>query len=169
MMREEIGVRVEHRADGVDPGHGSAAGAEPSLGDLLKRLSTDTAELVQQEANLAKAELAQAGSVLAHDAMKVGVALALAWTGMLALTAFIIVGLGDLLNNYWLSALIVGVVFLAIGGFLAKNAIADVKRRGLKPEKTIATLREDATWAGQQAREMKRELTADTPAAKPKR
>ncbi|MGI8545950.1 MAG: hypothetical protein ACR2M1_01240, partial [Gemmatimonadaceae bacterium] len=72
MMREEIGVRVEHRADGVDPGHGSAAGAEPSLGDLLKQLSSDSAELIQQEVNLAKAELAQAGSVLAHDAMKVG-------------------------------------------------------------------------------------------------
>jgi hypothetical protein len=83
----------------------------------------------------------------------------LALAGALALTAFLVILLGDLLDNYWMGALLVGVVLLAIGGILARNAVADVKRRGLKPEQTIGSLREDARWAKQEAREVKRELT----------
>lgn len=171
MMREEIEMQVEHRADGVGRGQGAASGSgsETSLGELLKRLSTDTAELVKQEANLAKAELTASAGVLADDAMKVGVAAGLALAGVLALTAFLVVGLGALLNNYWLSSLIVGVVVLAIGGMMAKNAISDVKRRSLKPKQTVATLRADASWAEQQVSEFKRDVTADTTVVNPKR
>ena len=124
-----------------------------------KSLTTDTSELIRHEMDLAKVEMREAGATLARDAAKIGIAVGLALTGVLALGAFAIVGLGDLFNNYWVAALIVGVVFLAIGGYLAKNAINDVKERGLKPQKTVETLREDASWVKQEGRELKRELT----------
>jgi len=168
-MREEIEMRVEPNADGVTPGRGIGNTPELSLGELFKRLSTDTAELVRQEANLAKAELAASASAVARDAMKIGVAAGLALAGVLALTAFLVIGLGVLLTSYWLSSLIVGVVVLAVGGMLAKNAIDDIKHRGLKPAQTMATLQADASWARRQAQEFKHELTADTTAANPKR
>ena len=137
----------------------SAPRAEPSLGELFTRLTTDTGALVRQEVALARAEMRQVGSTLARDGTRIGIALGLALAGALALTAFLVVALGDLLNNYWLGALIVGVVLLGIGGFLAKSAIEDVKRRGLVPEQTLDTLREDAAWAKQEAGAVKRELT----------
>jgi uncharacterized membrane protein YqjE len=158
MAREQPEPRIERRNEGVRAE--ATAGAEPSLGDLFKRLTTDTGELVRHEMNLAKAEMRQAGATLARDGTKIGIAAGLALAGVLALTAFLIVALGDLFNNYWLAALIVGAVFLLIGGFMAKNAVNDIKRRGMKPEETIDTLREDTAWAKQEARELKRELTS---------
>ena len=136
-----------------------SADAEPSLGELLKRLTTDTSDLVQQEVNLARAELRQAASTLASGATKIGIGVGLALAGALALTAFLIIALGALLNNYWLSALIIGIVFLAAGGLMARSAIAEVKRRGVLPVQSVASLREDAAWAKQETREVKRELT----------
>ncbi|MFL5576555.1 MAG: phage holin family protein [Gemmatimonadaceae bacterium] len=137
----------------------AAAGAEPSLGELFRRLTTDTGELVRQEVSLAKVEIRETGATLARDGTKVGIALGLALAGVLALVAFLIVALGDLFDNYWLAALLVGVVFLAVGAILTRSAVNDIKRRGLAPDQTVGTLREDAAWAKEEAREVKRELT----------
>jgi uncharacterized membrane protein YqjE len=156
MEREQIELRGQRRADAAPVE--APAGAEASLGELFKRLTTDTGELIRQEVNLAKAEMRQAGATLARDGTKIGIALGLALAGALALTAFLVVALGELFNNYWLSALIVGALFLAIGGVMARNAVNDVKRRGLQPAQTIQTIRDDAAWAKQEAQEFKREL-----------
>jgi uncharacterized membrane protein YqjE len=157
MARDDKEVRLQHRGEAIPPE--PTVGAEPPFGELVKRLTTDTSELIRQEMNLAKVEMREAAATLARDATKVGLAVGLALAGVLALGAFAIVGLGDLFNNYWLAALIVGVLFLAVGGYLAKNAINDVKRRGVKPQQTVETLREDASWVKQEGRELKRELT----------
>jgi uncharacterized membrane protein YqjE len=157
MARDEMEVRLQQRGEGIPPE--KTVAAEPPLGELFKRLTADTSELIRQEMTLAKVEMREAGATLARDATKVGVAVGLALAGVLALGAFAVVGLGDAFDNYWLAALIVGVLFLAIGGSMAKNAINDVKRRGLKPQQTVETLREDASWVKQEGRELKRELT----------
>lgn len=154
-------MAVQQRYDPrIEPSGNGAARGEPSLGELLRRLTTDTSELVRQEVSLAKVEMRQVGATLAQDGTKIGVALVIALAGVLALTAFLIIALGNLFDNYWLSSLLVGVVFCGIGGVLARNAVDDVKRRGLKPEQTLDSLREDAQWAKQEARAVKRELTS---------
>ena len=159
MAREDLETRIGRHDESAVAPHSRNATADASLGDLLKQLTSDTGELIRQEVNLAKAEMRQTGATIARDGAKLGIAFGLALAGVLALAAFLVVALGDLFNNYWLSALLVGAVFVAIGGVLAKNAMSDVKRRGLKPDETIDTLKEDATWAKQEAREFKRELT----------
>src|SRR5688500_3366524 len=100
MASEQYDPRVARRDTGAD----AAAGAEPSLGDLLRRLTTDTGELVRQEMTLAKTELREAGGTLARDGTKIGIAVGLALAGVLTLTAFLVIALGDALDNYWLSA-----------------------------------------------------------------
>jgi uncharacterized membrane protein YqjE len=155
MEREQVGVRGPHREV---PGAADVGGGEPSLGELFRRLTTDTTELVRQEISLARAEVREVGGTLARDGTKIGIAVGLALCGALALTAFLVIAAGDLLNNYWLGALAVGLLLLAIGVVLARNAVADVKRRAV-PQHTIASLREDAAWAKQETREVKRELT----------
>jgi uncharacterized membrane protein YqjE len=139
---------------------GSVPARDPSIGELFGQLSSDAGRLVQQEVALAKAELRETTSMLARDAAKVGVAVALGLLGAMAATAFLIVGLGDLLDNYWASALLVTIVYLAIAGFLAKSAMNEIKTRGVKPEQTLATLREDANWAKREAQGLKRDLTS---------
>ena len=128
--------------------------------DLFRQLADDTNHLVRQEINLAKLEMKQTGEALARDGMKIGIAVALGLVGALALGAFLIIALGALLGNYWLSALLVGVLFLVVSGLLARAAVSHFKEQSLKPEETIETLREDTAWAKREARDFKRELTA---------
>lgn len=152
MAREQREIRIE-AADGLGQ-------MEPSIGDLIRQLTADSTALFRQEIRLAKVEVRETASAMTRDLIKIGVALGLALVGVLALTAFLIVALGDLMDNYWLSALIVAVVYLAIGGILAKNAMNDMKKRQVKPEETIRTLQEDKAWAQREVRDLKREVTA---------
>jgi hypothetical protein len=133
---------------------------ERSLGELFRDLTTETSDLVSKEIALVKAEARQTGATLARDGAKIGIASGLAFAGVLALTAFLIAGLGDLLGGkYWLSALIIGVVFLAIGMGLVKNATGDMKRRGHSSKHTADTLKDTGTWAKEEARQVKQEIT----------
>ena len=153
MAREDREIRI--RGDiPVEP-----ATTEPSLGELFKRLTTDTTELIRAEMTLAKVEMREIGANAGRDASKIGMASGLALIGALALATFVIIGLGDLIDSYAFAALLVGGVLFAVGGYLARSAIDDIKRRGLKPEKTMQTLRDDASWAKEEARELKREVT----------
>ncbi|HEY2896836.1 MAG TPA: phage holin family protein [Gemmatimonadaceae bacterium] len=133
---------------------------ERSLGELFRDLTTETSELVTKEIALVKAEARQTGATLARDGVKIGIASALAFAGALALTAFLIAGLGDLLGGkYWLSALIIGVLFLAIGMGLVKNATTDMKRRGQSVKHTVDTVKDTGSWARDEARKVKQEIT----------
>lgn len=146
--------------DGAGPsGAPATPGHEVPLGELLRRLTTDTGELVRQEMLLARTEIRETGTTLARDGARIGVAAGLALAGVLALTAFAVLALGTVLDNYWLAALIVGLALLGGGALLGRNAVADIKRRGLVPTETLGSLRDDAAWAGQEAHAVRRELT----------
>jgi hypothetical protein len=134
-----------------------AARDEPPIGVLFKQLSEDASRLVRQEVALGKVELKEVVSALGRDAARIGIAAGVAIMGAFAALAFIIIGLGDLLGNYWLSALITAVVLLAIGAVMVKSAMADIKRRDLKPTATIETLRDDAQWAKREIAGVKRD------------
>lgn len=167
MRREDFEVRVKPDSDGV---HASRSTQEDaSIGELFKRLGGDTGTLIQQEAALAKAELREAGARLARDGAKIGVAAGLSLVGVLSLSAFLIIALASLLGGaFWLSSLIVGALTLGAGALMARNAINDIKLRGLRPEQTMKTLRDDAAWAKEQVHELKNDLTSD-PTAQPTR
>jgi uncharacterized membrane protein YqjE len=144
----------------------TAAGEGPSLGELLKRLSTDMGSLVSQELALAKAEMRDSVSEAVKGVTKLSVAMALALAGAIALTAFLILGLGGVLDDrYWLSALIVGVVELGLGIWAAKSAIKSMGEATQKPTETVESLKEDKQWASREMKDLKREMTSgDAPA-----
>ena len=121
-------------------------GAEPSLGELVKLLAQDSATLVRQEMALAKAEMRENLRSYTKDVAMVVVGGVVALIGALVLIAFLVVALGDALDNYWLGALIVGVLFVAVGAFMAKKNLNNLKHDDLKPEQTIQTLKEDKQW-----------------------
>jgi uncharacterized membrane protein YqjE len=130
-----------------------------SIGELFKRLTSDSSHLVQQEIQLAKAELQESASTAASAAAKIGIAAGLALPGIMALTAALVIGLGIIINSYWLSALIVGVVILAVAGFMVKRAMGAFKS-GLKPKETVRTVRDDIDWAKRETGRVKQELSA---------
>jgi uncharacterized membrane protein YqjE len=130
-----------------------------SIGELLKRLSSDGSHLVQQEIQLAKAELQESASRAASAAAKIGIAAGLALPGIMAITAALVIGLGIIIDSYWLSALIVGVVILAVAGFMVKRALSGFKS-GLAPRETVRTVREDIDWAKRESGRVKQGLSA---------
>jgi uncharacterized membrane protein YqjE len=130
-----------------------------SIGELLKRLSSDGSHLVQQEIQLVKTELQESASRAASAAAKIGIAAGLALPGIMALAAALVIGLGIIIDSYWLSALIVGVVILAVAGFMVKRALSAL-RAGLAPKETVRTVREDIDWAKRQSGRVKQELSA---------
>src|SRR5688572_2054537 len=133
---------------------------EEPVSVLLKRFGQDASTLVRQEITLAKLELRESAKGLAKDAGKLGTAAGLGLFGGIALLAFVIVGLGDLINNYWLSALIVAVLLLGAAAIMAKGALDHMKKNNLKPEETVQTLIEDKRWARREAQEFKQSMKA---------
>jgi hypothetical protein len=74
---------------------------------------------------------------------------ALAYAGLLALIATVIIVLANVMA-WWLSALIVGIVVVAIGGLMIQRGMSALKQSGIAPEQTIDTLKEDKEWARKQ-------------------
>jgi uncharacterized membrane protein YqjE len=123
---------------------------DASTGELFKRLSQQTSELVRKEVDLAKAELTEKGKTAGKGAGMFGGAGLFGVTAFLALTACLIALLSTAME-VWPAALIVTVVYAAIAGVLALMG-----RRKLQeatppaPEQTVETLKEDVQWAKNQ-------------------
>ena len=150
-------MAIRERDVRFNNGNGRQATEEP-ISDLLKRFSQDASTLVRQEITLAKLELRESIKGLAKDAGKLGAAAGLGLFGGFALLAFLIIGLGDLINNYWLSALIVAVLLLGAAAILAKGALDHMKTNRLAPQETVQTLKEDQRWARREVQEFKQSL-----------
>lgn len=123
---------------------------ERSLGDLFSDLSRETTTLVRQEVQLAKAELTQSATEVARGIGMLVAGGAVAYTGLLFLLLAIVFGLIEAGWDAWLSALIVGLVVVAIGAVLVLRARESLKPANLAPQKTIETVKEDAAWAKEQ-------------------
>jgi uncharacterized membrane protein YqjE len=123
-----------------------------SMGELLKRLSEQTTQLVHQELELAKAELQQKGKEAGAGAGMFGGAGALGLAALGALTACFILALNAIMPA-WLAALLVAVVYGIIAFVLVKQGQARMKRAVPPvPEQTIETVKEDVEWAKTQMR-----------------
>lgn len=133
-------------------------GTEPALGDLFRQLAQDSAILVRQEVALAKAELSENVKSVARDAAKIAVGAVVAAVGALVMVAFLVLLLGDVVGKYWAGALIVGVLFVAIGAFLAMGAMKRLKKDSLAPEQTLQTLKEDKQWLQSETSRVRRDL-----------
>lgn len=122
---------------------------EQSLGELFAELSRQTSALVHQEVNLAKAEMTQKAREVGKDAGYIGAGGAVAYAGLLVLLAAIVLLLGIWLPM-WVSALIVAVVVVGIGGFLILRGRDGLSKTTLTPQQTVNTLKEDVRWAKEQ-------------------
>lgn len=122
---------------------------ERSLGELFSELSRQTSTLIRQEIALAKAEMKQKGAEAGKDIGMMVAGGALAYAGLLALIAAVVIVLAEVMA-WWLAALLVGLVVAGIGGLLAQRGLAALKQSGIAPEQTIETLKEDTEWAKRQ-------------------
>lgn len=139
----------------------SAVGNHESLGDLFRQLADESTDLLRNEKELAKLEIRETATELATDSAKIAIGIGLAAVGGLALTAFLVLLLGNLFNGaYWAGALVVGVLLLLVGGLLARNGMKQMKQEPLAPEATMDSLRQDRRFLAREVRDFRREITS---------
>jgi Putative Actinobacterial Holin-X, holin superfamily III len=120
---------------------------ERPLSEVAQDLTRDLSLLVRQEVELAKSEMAKKGRVAAPGLGMIGGAGVVGLAAAGALTAFLILVLSIVLDE-WLSALVVGVALAAAAYVLAKQGKERVEEAGSPlPEQTIETVKEDVEWA----------------------
>ncbi len=124
---------------------------ERSLGELFSELARETSTLVSQEITLAKTEMTQKASRVGKNVGFLAAGGAVAYAGLLAILAGVIVLLGQVIPM-WLSALLVGLVVAGVGYFLVRKGLDALKREDFAPRQTIETLKEDQQWAKDQMR-----------------
>lgn len=126
------------------------------LADLLRQLSQETATLVRQEIELAKAEVTQKGKTAGVGVGIVGAAGVVALLALGALTACLVLAL-DIVMPAWLAALIVAIVLGGVAAFLGLRGKEKVQEAGAPvPEQTVETVKEDIEWAKNPTRSAER-------------
>jgi len=123
-----------------------------SLGELFADLARESSTLLRQEVQLAKTELSQKASQVGRDVASLAIGGLVAYAGLLAILAAVIIGLAAAGLPWWLAALLVGIVVVGIGYGLIQRGLTALKREDLAPRQTLESLQEDARWAKEQVR-----------------
>jgi xanthine/uracil permease len=123
---------------------------ERSISELFADLVRETGDLVRKEIQLARVEVGEKVSDVSKNVGFLAVGGAIAYAGLLAILAAIIIALGQIGLPWWLSALIVGLVVAGVGYFLVQKGLNAIKAQNLAPQKTLETLKEDVEWAKEQ-------------------
>ena len=125
---------------------------ERTLGELFADLSRDTRTLIQDEVRLAKTELSEQASAMGRGAgVAVGGGL-IAYGGLLALIAAVVLGLIAAGLPPWAGALLGGIAAAGAGYLLVRAGLATIRAISIAPRKTVETLKEDAQWLKEQTR-----------------
>lgn len=123
-----------------------------SLGEMFADLARDTRTLIQQEIQLAKTEVAQNVSRLTGSVTMIVAGGLIAYGGLLAIVAGVVLGLIAIGMAPWAAALLGGIVIAGIGYALVRAGIAAFRPNDLAPRQTIETLKEDRRWLRTQTR-----------------
>jgi uncharacterized membrane protein YqjE len=123
---------------------------EPSLGVLFGDLARDMGTLVSQEITLARTELTEKASRAGKDIAMLAVGGLVAYAGLLAIVAAVIVLIADRGVPLWASALIVGAIVAVVGYLLVQKGISALRQQDLTPHQTIQSIKEDTQWAKEQ-------------------
>lgn len=135
-------------AAGERPGRGRRGNGngERSIGELMAQVTADATSLLRQEVELAKAEIREEATRAGKAAGMFGGAgfggYMVALFGSLAA----VFGLANLIDWGW-AALVVTGAWALIALVLALLGRARMRAFSPKPERTLRTLKEDASWA----------------------
>ena len=122
---------------------------DPDAGipDLIRRLTDDSKRLAQDEMHLAKLELAENARVGMRGALYMSLAFGVGVVALVAVTVLLVSAIGAAIgHNYWLGALVTGVIELGLAGWLITRGLAIYRRPSYTLAATRAELAETAAW-----------------------
>lgn len=151
---------------GVQPNGTAAASADTrSVGDLLRELSNEGADLVRQEVALAKAEMhekvdlvqASLRGMIAGGVVLLAALLPALWAANLGLTALLSEAIGPE-TAIWVAPLILAGALALIGWSVLSASRARLAEEGIRPEQTAESLKTNKAWAERKVRAVKEEV-----------
>lgn len=135
-MSEQISLDAPR--EGRDP-------HDRSLGELVSAATADLSTLLRQEVALAKAELKQEAVHAGKGAGMFGGAGFLGLLAVVFLSVALAFGLGSF-TTLGVGFLLVGLLYFLVAGVLALLGKKQISKVG-PPEKTLASVKDDVTWA----------------------
>ena len=123
---------------------------ERTVGELFAELSREARTLIQQELAIAKVELKEKASVAGMSAVWIVAGGFVAYGGILAIIASLVLVLVAFGLPAWAAAAIGGIVVAMIGYLLIRAGIASLKPSTLAPRQTMDSLKENVEWLKKQ-------------------
>lgn len=116
-----------------------------SIGEMLKDLAYQSAELVRDEAALAKQEISEKLKSVKSGIIVVAIGALIGYAAILALSATLVIVLAEYLA-LWQSALIVTGALALIALVTYLTGMRMLNQTNLKPKQTIRTMEENKEW-----------------------
>lgn len=114
---------------------------------LVRRLVSGMVALAKLEIQHGRQEIGAMLTRARGGVVMIGIAVALVFAALMALTIAVILGIAALLGwPGWVMALIVTLALLGLAAFLVWRGIRRIMKVGA-PEETIASVREEVAWA----------------------
>jgi uncharacterized membrane protein YqjE len=139
---------ADYRA-GQDATFSGGGNSRESIGSILSGLVSDLQGIIRGEIALARAEVREDVSTVGNAIGKMAGAIIFGLTGFI----FLMLGATYLLNTWmrmWIAAATVGAVLVVLAAILGMNAKSKLSASNLKPDETIASVKETREWAKQQ-------------------
>jgi hypothetical protein len=127
------------------PPERTEAPGETSIGELIGDISADLSRLFRQEIELAKTEVRQEAVKAGKAAGMLGGAGFAGYLAVVLLSFAAVFGLANVIDAGW-AALIIAVVWAAIGAALYAGGRNRLKAVDPVPRRTVDTIKEDAQW-----------------------
>jgi Putative Actinobacterial Holin-X, holin superfamily III len=160
-MNDNRSTTTAPRAADVDPRlDGRGQEQDPrSIGDLIRELADEGRALLRNEVSLVKAELSEKVHVYERNTSRIAIggALLLAalffglWALNMGITALLTLVVAEEIA-VWLAPLLIAVILAFVGRGMVKGGTEEIRHEGIVPERTTATLRDDARWAKEQVK-----------------
>jgi hypothetical protein len=148
-MRYEQRIPVSHRPT-EEPD-------DRSIGELLREVYQDAMTMVDRQIALAKSEARAAVQAAGRGAAIIGAGALVGLVGFIYLMLAVVYGLSRVMPD-WAAAGLVGLVLAVAGGVAIWLGARQLKAAAQPLPETRETLREDAQFARQEAREFAREI-----------
>jgi hypothetical protein len=121
------------------------------VGDLVRDLGHETADLIRKEIELAKLEISSKVPAVETGLGAIVCAGGILFGGFLMMLAAAALGLDVALARPWLSALVIGVIAAGIGGGALLVGLREMRLEKLTPRRTLTSLRRDGDTVARHA------------------
>jgi hypothetical protein len=133
--------------------HRIAPDPDAGIPDLIRNLADDSKRLVGDEMRLAKLEMSENVKRAGRGGMWLGMAFGIGFVALAAFTVLLSALIGRIANgNYWVGALITGVLELVAALIVFKKGAAQLGEPSYSLEMTRHEAKKTARWVKQEVR-----------------